>query len=120
MGRAEHGQPLARLGRARGHLVARVREGPGRVEPVHTPILAALTEDMAEDARLERLEQLGAEFAEAFDTVNLRSGFIETQERDELLDGLANLVGAAPTAAGVDVQDAIDTLLHAVNQTRGW
>jgi hypothetical protein len=83
-------------------------------------ILAALTEDLTEDARRERLEQLGAQFAEAFDAVNLRSGFIETYERDELLDGLANLVGAAPTAAGVDVQDAIDTLLHAVNQTRGW
>ena len=84
------------------------------------PILAALTEDVADDARRQRLEQLGAAFAEAFDAVNLRSGFIETQERDELLAGLANLADAAPIAAGVDVQDAIDILLHAVNQTRGW
>lgn len=42
------------------------------------------------------------------------------REREELLDGLANLVGAAPTATGVDRQDTITTLLHAVNETRGW
>jgi hypothetical protein len=83
-------------------------------------ILATLSEDMPEDARRQQLEQLGAAFAEAFDEVNLLFGFIETEERDELLDGLANLVGAAPMSAGVDVQGAIDTLLHAVNQTRGW
>lgn len=96
---------------------ARARAAWNRSTP---PILAALTDDIAQDARQQRLEQLGAAFAQAFDDVNLRSGFIETEERDELLDGLANLVGAAPTASGVDVQDAIDTLLHGVNQTRGW
>jgi ribosome-binding protein aMBF1 (putative translation factor) len=31
---------------------------------------------------------------------------------------LVNLVGAAPTAAGVDRDDATETILHAVNRAR--
>lgn len=72
----------------------------------HRPsILAALTLD----ARRQRLEDLGPAFADAFDEVNAGSGYIDTEERDELLDGLTDLIGAAPTAEGVDRQDAIDT-----------
>lgn len=85
-----------------------------------TPILAALVEDLAPDARQQRLAELGQAFAHAFDEVSARSGFIETQERDDLLDGLANLIGAAPAIDGLQRQDAIDTVLHAVNATRSW
>lgn len=84
------------------------------------PILAALTDDVTLDARRQRLRELGGALARAFDDVNARSGFIRTEERDEVLDGLANLIGAAPTATGVDRQDATDTILHAVNNARSW
>lgn len=84
------------------------------------PILAVLVDDLTGDDRRQRLDELGQAFARAFDEVNRTSGFIETEERDELLDGLANLIGAAPTAADVDRQDATDTILHAVNRARTW
>ena len=98
------------------------RYAKARAAWTHTTatILAALVQDLPLDARRQRLEELGQAFADAFEKVNARSGFIETQERDELLDGLTNLIGAAPTAEGVDRQDAIDTVLHAVNATRSW
>jgi hypothetical protein len=84
------------------------------------PILAALVENLSLDARRQRLAELGQAFAHAFDEISARSGFIETEERDELLDGLANLIVAAPAAEGVNKQDAIDTVIHAVNTARGW
>jgi hypothetical protein len=84
------------------------------------PILAALADDLTQEERRQLLEELGRAFGRAFDDVNAEAGFIETEERGELLDGLANLVGAAPATVGVDRQAAIDTLLHSVNQTRTW
>ncbi len=85
-----------------------------------SPILGALIEDSPPETRRQRLAELGAAFAGAFDEVDARSGFIETQERDELLDGVANLIGAAPVADGVDRQDAIDTILQSINDGRSW
>jgi hypothetical protein len=85
-----------------------------------SPILAVLVEDLPHDERLERLHVLGVAFARAFDDVNFRRGFIETQERDELLDGLANLVGAAPIGPGMNRNAAADVVLHAVNDARTW
>jgi hypothetical protein len=84
------------------------------------PILAALSAQLPEQERQHRLRALGEDFARAFNDVNLRSGFIETQERDELLDGLADLVGQAPTVDGLDRNEATATLLHAVNGSRDW
>jgi hypothetical protein len=85
-----------------------------------SPLLVALAADLSEEVRQQRLRELGRAFAQAFDQVNARSSFIETEERDELLDGLANLVSAAPTASGVDRHAATDIILHAVNQARSW
>ena len=49
-----------------------------------------------------------------------RSAWVGIDALLQLLDGLANLIGAAPTAADVDRQDATDTILHAVNRARTW
>jgi hypothetical protein len=108
------------MGRQRRQLATRLRQGPRRLEERHYTILTALVEDLTHDARRQRLEKLGQPFAHAFDEANARSGFIDTEERDELLDGLANFIVAATAADGVDRQDAIDTVLHAVNTARGW
>lgn len=85
-----------------------------------SPILATLLDDLPDDARHEQLKAHGVTFAQAFNALSSTSGFIETQERDELLDGLAHLVAYAPTASGVDRQRAADVLLRAVNENRVW
>lgn len=96
---------------------ARARAAWNRKTPA---IMAALGDDLTNDRRERLLRQLGLDFADAFDEVNLGSAFIESQERDELIDGLVNLVGQAPVAPGVDRNHATDVLLHAVNEARTW
>ena len=96
---------------------AKARAAWNRTTP---PILAALADTMSPADRVHRLCELGVAFAEAFDGVNGRTGFIETEERDELLDGLAALISEAPTATGLSRSQAINTLLHAVNEARTW
>lgn len=85
-----------------------------------SPILHALAADVSEPEREALLRQSGSDFARIFNEANLRSGFIETEERDELLDGLASLVGAGPTAPRVDRHRCTNVLLHAVNENRDW
>jgi hypothetical protein len=85
-----------------------------------TPIRKAMLDPILGPALLDRLATLGAEFARAFDKVRGRTHLIETQERDELLEALHQLITHAPAVAGVDREQAAATALHAVNQERSW
>lgn len=65
------------------------------------------------------MERIGVQFAEAINAVSARTAFVETDERDDLLDALAAAVEAAggPGAADGPIGHA---LLHAVNAHREW
>ncbi|MGY4645549.1 hypothetical protein [Cellulomonas sp. URHB0016] len=65
------------------------------------------------------MERIGVRFAEAINAACARTAFVETEERDDLLDALAAAVETAggPGAAEGPIGHA---LLHAVNAHREW
>jgi hypothetical protein len=67
-----------------------------------------------------RLAEIGAEFAESFNTLLEREMLIETQERDELLEALVHIAVEAGTEFDFPVEEVEQALLDAANQTRVW
>lgn len=65
------------------------------------------------------MERIGAQFAVAINASAARTAFVETAERDDLLEALAGAVDAAggPGASDGPIGSA---LLHAVNARREW
>lgn len=68
----------------------------------------------------ERLVDLGREFAEAFNLLDRRSGFIGTEEREELLEALVGVVDEAEKAGGATFPGAREALAEGVDAVRAW
>lgn len=66
------------------------------------------------------ISEIGCAFGAAFNTLDRRSRFIETVEREELFDALDFLVDEAQTAVGYDLTAARAALVEGVNSTRDW
>ncbi|MFE9435380.1 hypothetical protein [Streptomyces sp. NPDC006640] len=64
--------------------------------------------------------EIGRAFGAAFNTLDRRTGFIETVEREELFDALDFLAGEAQTAAGHDLSAARAALIEGVDSIRDW
>ncbi|WP_329184186.1 hypothetical protein [Streptomyces sp. NBC_01428] len=64
--------------------------------------------------------EIGRAFGAAFNTLDRRTGFIETVEREELFDALDFLAGEAQTAAGHDLSTARAALIEGVDSIRDW
>lgn len=97
-----------------------VKKAFAQYKSTRQSVLASLrTSSGMPEARV-RLAEIGVEFAEAFNTLDAKWMFIETQERDELLDALAHLAGEASSEYDVPREDVEQALLHAANETRDW
>jgi hypothetical protein len=66
------------------------------------------------------IAEIGRAFAAAFNTLDSRSAFIETVEREELFDALHFLADEAQTAAGRDLTAARAALIEGVESVRDW
>ncbi|GAA0291295.1 hypothetical protein GCM10010302_32330 [Streptomyces polychromogenes] len=66
------------------------------------------------------ISEVGRAFGAAFNTLDRRSRFIETVEREELFDALDFLVNEAQTAVGRDLTAARAALIDGVNSIRDW
>ncbi|MFC0434807.1 hypothetical protein [Kutzneria buriramensis] len=75
----------------------------------------AVLDALAGAADRDRLEHLGREYGEAFNQLDGRVPFIETEEREELFDALAHIVGDAE-----DLVWARDALFEGVEAVRNW
>lgn len=85
-----------------------------------TPIRGALLDSSSTADIFDRLATLGTDFARAFDAVAGPSHLIETQERDELLEALHDLITTAPADPSLDREQAALAVLRAVNLERTW
>ena len=83
---------------------------------------AVMAEASAGDSELaaSRLAQIGRQYAEAFNRLGSRAPFIETQEREDLLDALDLIINDAETATGKDLSSARHSLIDAADQARHW
>lgn len=75
----------------------------------------------AADGRVaERLEQVGREYGEAFNALDERYGFIDTDVREELLLALAELVRQLEEDLGRSLPEAGEALVRGVDAVRKW
>jgi hypothetical protein len=83
-------------------------------------VLAAL-ETLDGDDLLTRLGQLGRDYAEGFNQLNgTRAPFIETEEREDLLAALIDIVNAADSTRAPLSRPATIALLDAAEAARTW
>lgn len=84
-----------------------------------TAILQVLAEESAVD-RLNRVEEIGRSYGEAFNQLDRRSGFIETVEREELFAALDHIVNEAEALHGPGHEDVRAGLVSGVESVRDW
>jgi hypothetical protein len=83
-------------------------------------ILAAVHEIPDENLLLPQLEQIGHEYAEAFNALDGRRPFIETEEREELFAALDLIIDHAERATDKDLSHARERLSAGVEAVRNW
>ena len=66
------------------------------------------------------IAEIGRAFGAAINTLDSRTHFIETVEREELFDALDFLAEEAQTAAGRDLSAARAALIEGVDSVRDW
>jgi len=81
--------------------------------------LAALSGGDSEHTA-SRLAQIGREYGEAFNRLDSRTPFIETEEREELLAALDVIVSDAEAMTGRNLSSARQSLTAAVEEIRRW
>ncbi|MFC3452097.1 hypothetical protein ACFOSH_21905 [Amycolatopsis speibonae] len=81
---------------------ARFKKAVGQYKTTRRAVLAELRAPGTADQR-SRLFSLGREYGEAFNHMDRRNSFIETMEREELFDGLADIVKTAEEELGRDL-----------------
>lgn len=82
-------------------------------------IMAALSADDGEPAA-SRLTEIGREYAEAFNRLDGRAPFIETEEREELFAALDLIIADAQATAGKNLAAARQSLIEGVEAARDW
>ena len=81
-------------------------------------IMAALSSDGEPAASL--LAHIGREYAEAFNALDGRAPFIETDEREDLFAALNLIVDDAEAATGKNLATARQSLIDGVEGARNW
>lgn len=82
-------------------------------------IMAALSADDGDPAAT-RLTQIGHEYAEAFNKLDGRAPFIETEEREELFGALDLIIADAQATTGKNLAAARQSLIDGVEAARHW
>lgn len=67
-----------------------------------------------------RFADIGREYAEAFNKLDGRAPFIETEEREELFAALDLIIGDAEAATGGNLAAARQSLIDGVEAARNW
>jgi hypothetical protein len=98
---------------------ARYKQAVAQYKATRRAVLAALAEGSNED-RSSRLVQIGREFSVAFNKLDGRSPFIETEEREELFAALDAIVTEAEEGLDVRSSGAREDLLSGVESVRDW
>ena len=81
--------------------------------------MAALSADDG-NAAASRLAQIGREYAEAFNKLDGRAPFIETEEREELFAALDLIIADVQATTEKDLAAARQSLINGVEATRDW
>jgi len=82
-------------------------------------VIAALSADDGEPAA-SRLAQIGREYAEAFNKLDDRTPFIETEEREELFAALDLIIADAQATTRKDLTAARQSLIDGAEAARNW
>jgi hypothetical protein len=67
-----------------------------------------------------RLAHIGVKYAEAFNRLNGRAPFIETEEREELFAALGLIIGDAEAKTGKNLAAARQSLMDGAESARDW
>lgn len=104
----------------RGHISrARYAKAVAVYKTTRRAVLAALS-DSPGDLLADRLARIGEEYAKAFNQLDGHRPFIETIEREELLDALSAIIDDAEATAGQDLSWARTALVDGAEKTRDW
>jgi hypothetical protein len=98
---------------------ARFAKATTQYKATRRAIMAALPAHEGE-AAVTRLAQIGREYAEAFNRLDGRVPFIETEEREELFAALDLIIADAQATTGKDLAAARQSLIDGVEATRDW
>ena len=98
---------------------SRYAKATAQYKATRRAIMAALSADDG-DAAGSGLAQIGREYAEAFNKLDGRTPFIETEEREELFDALHLIVADAQAATGKDLTAVRQSLIDGVEAARDW
>jgi hypothetical protein len=113
------GNPL-REWDGRAHISrARFTKATAQYKATRRAVMAALPADDGETSAA-RLAQIGREYAEAFNRLDGRAPFIETEEREELFDALDLIITNAQAATGKDLTAARQSLIDGAEAARDW
>jgi hypothetical protein len=82
-------------------------------------VIAVLSADDGEPAA-SRLAQIGREYAEAFNKLDDRTPFIETEEREELFAALDLIIADAQATTRKDLTAARQSLTDGAEAARNW
>jgi hypothetical protein len=97
---------------------SRFAKATAQYKATRRAIIAALSAEGEPAAA--RLAQMGREYAEAFNRLDGRAPFIETEEREELLAALDLIFGDAEAATGKNLAAARQSLIDGVEAARNW
>lgn len=84
---------------------------------------AALVEalrDLAPEDLAPNLERIGREYGEAFNRLSARTGFIETEEREDLFDAIIGIIADAENALSRDLTAEKEQVLRGLEAVRDW
>ena len=117
---AEHTRNPLRDWDGRAHISpARFAKATAQYKSTRAAVMAALSADDGDPAA-SRLAQVGREYAEAFNKLDARAPFIETEEREELFDALDLIIADARAATRRDLASARQSLIEGAEAARNW
>jgi hypothetical protein len=98
---------------------ARIAKATAQYKATRRAAMAALSAGDAEPTA-SRLAQIGREYAEAFNKLDGRVPFIETEEREELFAALDLIIADAQATTGKDLAAARQSLIDGAEAARNW
>jgi hypothetical protein len=98
---------------------ARFAKATAQYKATRRAVMAALSADDGEPAA-SRLAQIGREYAEAFNKLDARAPFIETDEREELFAALDLIITDAQATTRKDLAAARQSLIDGAEAARNW
>ncbi|MEU8797356.1 hypothetical protein [Spirillospora sp. NPDC048819] len=98
---------------------ARFKKAVAQYKSTRRAVMAVLSGDPGGD-RPARLVEIGRQYGEAFNRLDDRTPFIETEEREDLFAALDHIVDEAEAAHGPGLAWARESLISGVEDVRDW